>query len=612
MVLFIVVLGNGINIQTFSAPYSKKDRSFTSLEGIVFSITENSSSEKEKVENIIDWIYQNIDVDINLDENTLPIETAEKKKGNAKSIALLFQQMSSMAGIQNEMIAGYTDNPLLSGIDSENDQKHYWNVAKVDGEMLYFDLIQGFGYFDIQVGTLTRLAARFPWSDATGKIKYRKKRNEYYLFAKNERFTGKYLPAVNASDIPGDTPFHNEVKTAVRQMEENWDTTGYTQELLVEKDSYNKRKEEAENHLRQTKILTKKIKTSNDEYHSDSLYDLRYEHIKLAYREFRRMHRHIKRAQKGTKRDNKRLRIRESKRSSSIIIKNNYIQKKYERLIKNLKLQNKKLKEQNKDLKKEIESISNVELTIVNQRSNYSVSSTNKEKSELNFQEIFQNTQNIHGLKKRNEEILIDMDESLAKSILDNKETIDSLYLYNRMLIKQSIFIKVNFTSSMLDEMLEIKDSILTNKIKIQKIKLKNLERFHTQLKVYQTDLKKNYRTISINLKKNMRLIKMNKRLLGSEMDAEIFTQEINNWINTNTGFIDNNIKTIEFNNEQIAYLKELLKKTQKENKALRKEIKFEQVRSRTEKRIVRRKFRKEKRELFFKVRKTKRLKERY
>jgi hypothetical protein len=557
----------------------------------VLKLTETSN--EDKILEFVTFISDTFNLSI-FPKKTYNIQEAcSGKPLTPKQAAFLIKQLCDSLQLDCFVIKGLPANYMYRSIQSQKSDIYYWNIIRINNKLLYVDVPFSIGELSAKKSSCHRIVNLLSFKSIKDKLIYTQTGSFRYILQDNVIFE-KYYPYLNLMD---NLPFDVEIMLTELVDNKKGDNE---KRLLTKNEKYLSLKQKAYTELAIAKRINKQIKKTDSIELKDSLADLFYDYARDSHKNFERLHRLNERGEMRNKSDNARLRIRESKKSNTIILKNKRIVKKYGRLVQKLKSQNELLKDQNEKLKIETEKIANTEIII--KKKHREVSPEVMEIFNKNLNNIFANSLEIKQLKESNKNILSLQHKLIESSLEINQETVDSIFLLNQELIQQSIIIKSNFHDQMLDDMIFVKDSILSNKIEIQKLKLKSIERDYTKLKIGQTQLRYNYRKISNLLKRNSQLLKVNHKLSKDEGIQNLaFNKETNNWIQTNIGFIESNKKNIEFNKKEIRYLKKFITLTKKESRSLKREIRCEQIRSRASLRYYKKEYKKEKRSMFSK-----------
>jgi transglutaminase/protease-like cytokinesis protein 3 len=119
---------------------------------LVGYLTENLFSERNKARAIFTWITDRISYDVTALENLptelpSPDEVLYSRKAICTGYAILFDEMSRVAGLETELIIGHS-----KGLGQEHSGRqdltsnHIWNAIKIDGHWSLFDPTWGAGY----------------------------------------------------------------------------------------------------------------------------------------------------------------------------------------------------------------------------------------------------------------------------------------------------------------------------------------------------------------------------------------------------------------------------------------------------------------------------------
>jgi hypothetical protein len=120
---------------------------------LVFKLTENKKTEKEKFDAIFLWVASNISYDYNnyLSPSGASIQKVNRvlkyKKGICIDYAYLMDTLCSIAGIKNVSVYGYTKDELFDVNDSLYMDNHAWNAVKLDGNWFVYDITWSAGRY---------------------------------------------------------------------------------------------------------------------------------------------------------------------------------------------------------------------------------------------------------------------------------------------------------------------------------------------------------------------------------------------------------------------------------------------------------------------------------
>jgi transglutaminase/protease-like cytokinesis protein 3 len=119
---------------------------------LVDYLTENVYEDRNKVRAIYRWITDRISYDIHAlnnppDDWPSPDEVLFRRRAICTGYAVLFDEMSRIAGLETELIIGHSKGlGTLNSGTSDFTSNHVWNAVKVDGHWALFDPTWGAGY----------------------------------------------------------------------------------------------------------------------------------------------------------------------------------------------------------------------------------------------------------------------------------------------------------------------------------------------------------------------------------------------------------------------------------------------------------------------------------
>jgi transglutaminase/protease-like cytokinesis protein 3 len=122
------------------------------LTRLVDYLTENVYEDRNKVRAIYRWIADRIAYDIHALNNPpdtwpSPDEVLYRRKAVCTGYAVLFDEMSRIAGLETELIVGHSKGlGTLNAGTTDFTPNHVWNAVKVDGHWTLFDATWGAGY----------------------------------------------------------------------------------------------------------------------------------------------------------------------------------------------------------------------------------------------------------------------------------------------------------------------------------------------------------------------------------------------------------------------------------------------------------------------------------
>lgn len=100
-------------------------------------ITEDCDTDREKAEEIHDWMARNITYDVNA--SAYPNDTFYRRTGNCLSYALLMQTLLRMAGVPAAVGTGWRGNMETCTVDLFSMEGHAWCFAYVDEQWVLYD-----------------------------------------------------------------------------------------------------------------------------------------------------------------------------------------------------------------------------------------------------------------------------------------------------------------------------------------------------------------------------------------------------------------------------------------------------------------------------------------
>lgn len=151
LIIFLLFKTNG-NCQTEFGDIDKvaKSISFNQSESLAIKLTENYSTDKEKVRALFVWIANNIkyDTDLAKDQNLINEVytsfsdvnnyTLKTKKAICSGYSYLFQSMCDEIGIESMVIDGFS-RQIFDGFKVKEQIDHAWNAVKIDNKWYFVD-----------------------------------------------------------------------------------------------------------------------------------------------------------------------------------------------------------------------------------------------------------------------------------------------------------------------------------------------------------------------------------------------------------------------------------------------------------------------------------------
>lgn len=183
--------------------YSKRVPLFVGLSYKKLSkhLTNPYLTDEDKVRSISFWITQHIKYDFKKANKIKyklqsPNKTILKRKGICGDYALLFDKLCEQAGIQSEIIDGYSKGFYFEPNDTliRADHTHTWNAVLINNEWKLIDVLWMSGDAVIKKQLFRRFLY---WSfkiEFTPKFKFEKNLNENFYLAQPDKFIETHLP----------------------------------------------------------------------------------------------------------------------------------------------------------------------------------------------------------------------------------------------------------------------------------------------------------------------------------------------------------------------------------------------------------------------------------
>lgn len=156
---FSLFLFNYANSQTFADPttfdYSQADsialnfpkKKYKSYANLVAPLTEHLRTDHEKARVLFRWITDNIEY--NYGHRTAdPDKAVKNKKAVCIGYAMLFKEMCTSAGIECEVITGYSKTRTTDINRKLKKTDHAWNAIKLNDEWYLLDVTWATSYYD--------------------------------------------------------------------------------------------------------------------------------------------------------------------------------------------------------------------------------------------------------------------------------------------------------------------------------------------------------------------------------------------------------------------------------------------------------------------------------
>lgn len=132
-----------------------------SLPSLAGYLTQPTNRDQDKARAIYRWITHKIDYDTQSlatgnDGDTSPEKVLQNRHTVSKGYAQLFQRLGELAGLEVEVITGYSKSYSYS-VEQPHSLNHVWNAVKLEGQWQLVDATWGAGYWDEEKKQFIRL-----------------------------------------------------------------------------------------------------------------------------------------------------------------------------------------------------------------------------------------------------------------------------------------------------------------------------------------------------------------------------------------------------------------------------------------------------------------------
>lgn len=165
-------------------------------------LTENDSSDAQKILNIYNWIIHNISYDYKAyakvkSRRAYDVkQTLRKRKGLSYQYSNLFTALCEQAGITSLPVAGYTRGQNFSEDDAFYEVTRQWNAVRIDGKWLFVEPTWGSGYLVQRSQWLKRVMSKvFNEDFVYDRYKFLRSPTYTYCFVTAEKMLESHLPA---------------------------------------------------------------------------------------------------------------------------------------------------------------------------------------------------------------------------------------------------------------------------------------------------------------------------------------------------------------------------------------------------------------------------------
>jgi hypothetical protein len=199
--LFIFLLPLFLNAQRRPghAPFFK---SFDA-EKLSHALTDGYDDDSMKVRSIYLWMTRHVKYDVKSFQRGRPSFDKPRKilfhrKAVCLGYSILFDSLCHYAGINSEMVPGYTYQPWYEARDTFFLGSHAWNVAQVNGSWKLIDVTWASGHIKPRKQILRKILWAFFRIPYHQKFKFVRKRNDLYFETAPELFVFDHLPSTPA------------------------------------------------------------------------------------------------------------------------------------------------------------------------------------------------------------------------------------------------------------------------------------------------------------------------------------------------------------------------------------------------------------------------------
>jgi hypothetical protein len=203
-IIFLFIFFLSIAKNSFSQSESKRVPFYLSysVKGITRNLCKNKESDSLKLRAIYTWITHNIRYDLKAylrysEKKYTPRKILFRRKVVCQGYSDLFRSMCNHAGIRCLEVTGYAKG----GIDYQRGQEFYWeehawNAVEINGKWHVLDLTWGSGYIALKKRRIRKfLMHTFGLPYLQNKVKFKSSPNDDYYLASAEIMLKDHLPA---------------------------------------------------------------------------------------------------------------------------------------------------------------------------------------------------------------------------------------------------------------------------------------------------------------------------------------------------------------------------------------------------------------------------------
>ncbi len=164
------------------------------------ALTAGLPNDSLKVRSIYLWTTHHIRYDVKAFQagrgsHTSPGAILFFRKTVCLGYSILFDSLCKYADINAQVVPGYVYEPWYEARDTFYLDSHAWNVVQVDGEWKIIDVTWASGIVKMKRQYFRKTLEFLFHIPYRQKLKYKKKRNDNYFFARPEKFVLDHLPS---------------------------------------------------------------------------------------------------------------------------------------------------------------------------------------------------------------------------------------------------------------------------------------------------------------------------------------------------------------------------------------------------------------------------------
>lgn len=137
-----------------SVAQSLKAADYTDIKKLTFALTKDLHTPTEKLRSIYRWVAENINYDP-LYRNAKPKQVLKKGSAVCFGYSNLFAEMCKNAGLQCEVILGFSKNSIDDINNLSKKPDHSWNAVMLNGKWQLLDVTWGSAFYNEKTGKTT-------------------------------------------------------------------------------------------------------------------------------------------------------------------------------------------------------------------------------------------------------------------------------------------------------------------------------------------------------------------------------------------------------------------------------------------------------------------------